>query len=78
MTRSFPLEKVWVRGTSTHTLFSFPIWFIYYSNLYAKEYKKSHPNVTTGQYRVLWDNINEATCKVFLMPSLFVFIIHKL
>ncbi|KAF8805069.1 hypothetical protein BYT27DRAFT_7339953 [Phlegmacium glaucopus] len=33
--------------------------------LYAEEYKKSHPHVTTGQYRVLWDNIDEATRKEF-------------
>ncbi|KIK07036.1 hypothetical protein K443DRAFT_2533 [Laccaria amethystina LaAM-08-1] len=33
-------------------------------NLYAEEYKKSHPHITTGEYRVLWDNIDKATCKV--------------
>ncbi|EDR04161.1 uncharacterized protein LACBIDRAFT_330739 [Laccaria bicolor S238N-H82] len=28
-----------------------------------RQYKKCHPHVTTGQYRVLWGNIDEATRK---------------
>ncbi|KAF8799949.1 hypothetical protein BYT27DRAFT_7263333 [Phlegmacium glaucopus] len=34
-------------------------------NMYATEYKKSHPRVTVGEYRIVWDNLAEATRKEF-------------
>lgn len=37
---------------------------ILHSNLYGAEYKKSHPHVTVGEYRVVWDGIDETIRKV--------------
>ncbi|KIM35296.1 hypothetical protein M413DRAFT_14632 [Hebeloma cylindrosporum] len=34
-------------------------------NLYAKEYKKTHPRVTGAEYRSVWDNLDETTRKEF-------------
>ena len=38
-----------------------------------KHYKKSHSHITTGEYRVVWENIDEATRKVFQCFLLYYF-----
>jgi len=51
--------------------FSFPVSPFHCSNLYATEYKKSHPRVTTGEYRIVWDTLDETTRKVLIFFSSF-------
>ena len=35
-----------------------------YRSLYAEEYRKSHPGVTVGEFRAVWDAVDKETRKV--------------
>jgi len=37
---------------------------LYHSGLYATEYKKEHSHITVGEYRAIWDGLDNKTRKV--------------